>query len=326
MLNSNVRRTSLILGLGLILILSITVFIYDWTRRDNARIVNDIVLSTHPDSDQRIHAGAGDDVVYGRGGQDEIRGDEGDDTLYGNEGDDLLTGGTGNDTYGYARGDGNDTIIEIIEDGGSADKLLFSNINPGSIDLRQKGEDLIIAITESAAGVGDSGSIFVESGRAGAQRGIESITFSNGTIWSPQDISTHISVIEPEGIVGTAGENMIDGTMDDDLIVGLEGNDSLAGSFGDDVYVYASGQGSDVIDDGVNMSNEIDALRLTDLATLDVTLSRASKALRVTIRKTGEAITIQKQFLPDGYWGIEKIEFSDGISWNRDKILESTAD
>ncbi|MGO7213521.1 hypothetical protein ACCS75_20835 [Rhizobium ruizarguesonis] len=80
MLNLRVRLATLILGLGLILSISI----YDRTSRDSARVVNSIVLTSDPDSNQRIHAGAGDDVVYGRGGQDEIRGDEGDDTLYGN--------------------------------------------------------------------------------------------------------------------------------------------------------------------------------------------------------------------------------------------------
>ncbi|WP_261317717.1 hypothetical protein [Rhizobium leguminosarum] len=76
MLNWRVRRTALILGLGLILSISI----YDRTSRDSGRAVNNIVLTSDPDSNQRIDAGAGDDVVYGRGGQDEIRGDEGDDS------------------------------------------------------------------------------------------------------------------------------------------------------------------------------------------------------------------------------------------------------
>nr|WP_312887071.1 hypothetical protein [Rhizobium laguerreae] len=159
MLNWRVRRTALILGLGLILSISI----YDQTSRDSGRVVNNIVLTSDPDSNQRIDAGAGDDVVYGRGGQDEIRGDEGDDTLYGNEDDDLLTGGTGNDTYGYARGDGNDTIVETIEDSGNADTLIFSDIGPGDIGLRQEGDDLIIAIRMSAADAAKNVSILEEA-------------------------------------------------------------------------------------------------------------------------------------------------------------------
>ncbi|MBY3142053.1 calcium-binding protein [Rhizobium laguerreae] len=348
MLNWRVRRTALILGLGLILSISI----YDQTSRDSGRVVNNIVLTSDPDSNQRIDAGAGDDVVYGRGGQDEIRGDEGDDTLYGNEDDDLLTGGTGNDAYGYARGDGNDTIVETIEDSGNADTLIFADIGPGDIGLRQEGDDLIIAIRMSAADAAKNasileeaglaaksdgrlawalerttarmaagGSILIESGRSGGDKGIESIRFSDGTIWSKQDIAAHISVVQPEGIAGTSGEETVEGTRGDDLIIGLEGNDTLSGSFGDDTYVYASGHGSDVIDDIVNMSNEIDTLRLTDLTASDVMLLRDAAKLMVIVKPTGEVITVEKQFLAEGYWGIEKIEFSDGMSWDRDKIL-----
>ncbi|WP_246805769.1 calcium-binding protein [Rhizobium leguminosarum] len=109
--------------------------------------------------------------------------------------------------------------------------------------------------------------------------------------------------------------------MGDDLIIGLEGNDTLSGSFGDDTYIYASSHGSDVIDDIVNMSNEIDTLRLTDLTASDVMLLRDAAKLMVIVKPTGEVITVEKQFLAEGHWGIEKIEFSDGMSWDRNKIL-----
>nr|WP_312872500.1 calcium-binding protein [Rhizobium viscosum] len=291
---------------------------------DQSRLLTAAIdVTSDADGNERLHAGAGDDVVYGRGGQDEIQGEEGNDTLYGNENDDLLTGGVGNDTYGYARGDGNDTIIETADYSGSLDKLIFSDIDASEITLRQKGNDLIIEIAESAPGAGDGGSILVKSSVAGAlEHGIESIQFSDGTSWTKQNIIANISVIEPEGILGTSGADALEGTMGDDLIIGLAGADALSGSFGDDVYVYASGQGNDVINDGVNMSTEVDVLRMTGLTPADVTAVRDGESLKISINATGEVITIEKQFLSDGYWGIEKIEFSDGTSWNRETILE----
>ncbi|MFD1196996.1 hypothetical protein ACFQ3K_01455, partial [Brucella gallinifaecis] len=45
-------------------------------------------------------------------GDDTITGFNTDDTIRGGKGNDVLSGGAGNDTYLYARGDGNDTIIE----------------------------------------------------------------------------------------------------------------------------------------------------------------------------------------------------------------------
>ncbi|RVU10876.1 RTX toxin [Rhizobium sp. RMa-01] len=274
------------------------------------------------DSDERIHTGAGDDVVYGRGGQDEIQGEEGNDVLYGNIGNDRLTGGVGDDIYGYARGDGNDTVIETADFSG-LDKLVLSDIAPSEIVLRQKGNDLVIEIAESALGAGDGGSILVKSSISDDhEHGIERIQFTDGTIWTKQDIITHISSVEPEGIVGTSANDGLQGTRGDDLLTGLGGNDSLSGDFGDDIYAYASGQGQDIINDGVNSSNEIDILRLHDLTATDVTAARNGDNLTITINATGEVITVQKQFLSDGYWGIEKIEFSDGTSWDREAILE----
>jgi Ca2+-binding RTX toxin-like protein len=287
-------------------------------------VAADSLVSSNPDSNERLHVGAGNDIVYGRGGQDEIQGEEGNDVLYGNEGDDRLTGGVGNDTYGYARGDGNDTIVETTEYSGSLDKLVFSDIGPSEISLRQKGNDLIIEIAESSPGAGDDGSILIKSSVADdREHGIESIEFAGGTTWTMQDIIAHISLVEAEGIMGTSGIDVLEGTMGDDLITGLEGDDSLSGSFGDDVYAYASGQGGDVINDGVNMSNEIDVLRLTNLTATDVTVARDGEDLTVTINTTGEVITVQKQFQSNGYWGIEKIEFSDGTFWDRETILET---
>ncbi|MBY5646346.1 calcium-binding protein [Rhizobium leguminosarum] len=274
------------------------------------------------DSDERLHTGAGDDVVYGRGGQDEIRGEEGNDVLYGNVGNDLLTGGVGDDTYGYSRGDGNDTVIETADFGG-LDKLILSNINSSEIILHQKGNDLIIQIAESTLGAGDGGSILVKSSISDdSEHGIERIQFGDGTIWTKPDIITNISLVEPEGIVGTSGDDVLQGTRGDDLLAGLGDDDSLSGDLGDDVYVYSSGQGNDIINDGVNSSMEIDVLRLTDLTAADVMVARDGENLTLTINATGEVITVQKQFLSDGYWGIERIEFSDGTSWNRETILD----
>jgi len=347
------RRTILILGVGL----SLSIPIFGSISGDRGRrVVNNIVLTSDPDSDQRIHVGAGDDVVYGRGGQDEIRGEEGDDTLYGNEDDDLLTGGPGDDIYGYARGDGNDTILETIEDSGT-DALIFSDIGPSDVRLRREGDDVIITIAmraddiarntsifmegfasgkrrgaitglleRSAARINEGGSIVIKEGLAAGERGIEGIRFNDGTMWSKRDIAAHVNAVLPRGVDGPAQSETVRGTAGDDLIIGLEGSDTLSGSFGADAYIYASGHGFDVIDDGVNASGEKDSLRLVDLTASDILLLRDAEKLMVVILPTGETITVEKQFVPESDWGIEKLEFSDGVSWDKNTILERTVD
>jgi len=50
-------------------------------------------------------------------------------------------------------------------------------------------------------------------------------------------------------------------------------------------------------------------------------LLRDAAKLMVIVKPTGEVITVERQFLAEGFWGIEKIEFSDGASWDGDRIL-----
>jgi hypothetical protein len=65
------------------------------------------------------------------------------------------------DTYFYARGDGNDTITEAAN-GGNADKLVLTDISPGSVTLLRNGIDVTLVIAESAPGAGDGGSILLK--------------------------------------------------------------------------------------------------------------------------------------------------------------------
>jgi Ca2+-binding RTX toxin-like protein len=61
-----------------------------------------------------LTADKGDDTVIGGGGNDTLNGGAGNDTLNGGAGNDTLNGGGGNDTIVYAKGDGNDTIIDFV--------------------------------------------------------------------------------------------------------------------------------------------------------------------------------------------------------------------
>ncbi len=56
---------------------------------------NDVIDATG--FGQTIHAGFGDDVVFGSDGPDTLNGGQGNDSLYGGDGDDVLNGGLGND-------------------------------------------------------------------------------------------------------------------------------------------------------------------------------------------------------------------------------------
>ena len=61
----------------------------------------------------------------------------------------------------------------------------------------------------------------------------------------------------------------------------------------------------------------MDTLRLTDLNAGDLTFSRVGVHLVATVNATGHTITFDEQFYsPTANWGLEKIEFANGTSWD----------
>jgi Ca2+-binding RTX toxin-like protein len=99
------------------------------------------------------------------------------------------------------------------------------------------------------------------------------------------------------------------------------GNDTLNGGAGSDTYVYASGDGNDLLNEDSASTVEIDVLRLTDLNAGDILLTRIGVDLMVDVPATGKRIEVDEHFLSTtSNYGIEKIEFADGTSWDRTKI------
>ncbi|MBB2791698.1 UNVERIFIED_ORG: Ca2+-binding RTX toxin-like protein [Rhizobium pisi] len=295
-----------------------------------------------PDSDQRIHMDAGNDIAYGRGGADEIRGDEGDDQLFGNEGadrlsggdgadylegnedddtlignsgDDVIAGGTGNDTYIYLKGDGDDLVEGEGDFAQETDILNLADLNEYDITLATSGDDLVITISSTGETVTVAGHFASQTGSTG----IESIVFASGTVW---DKAAIIERIANPLINGTTGDDTLQGTSGNDVLHGGLGNDHLLGGVGSDDYLYAAGDGSDNIDDQTGQAGDADVLRLFGLKSTDVALNRVGADLRITIIASGEVVTIAGQYLasPDGA-GLEEVRFADGIVLDRAALL-----
>ncbi|UVD59956.1 RTX toxin (plasmid) [Rhizobium sp. Pop5] len=312
------------------------------SQAESTTIYNDIISDADPDSNQRIHMGAGNDVAYGRGGDDEIRGDEGVDQLFGNEGndtlsgglgndilegndgadrlsgdvgDDLLSGGTGADTYVYKLGDGNDVIEGEGDNGDELDVLHLANLMEYDVSLSRIDDDLAIIIGSSGETVTVAGHFASQTGSTG----IESIVFANGTVW---DKAAIIERIANPLINGTTGDDTLQGTSGNDVLHGGLGNDQLLGGVGSDDYLYAAGDGSDNIDDQTGQAGDADVLRLCGLKSTDIALNRVGADLRITIIASGEVVTIAGQYLasPDGA-GLEEVRFADGIVLDRAALL-----
>src|SRR5205814_1537103 len=141
--------------------------------------------------------------------------------------------------------------------------------------------------------------------------GVEKIQFADGSSWDTAAINANV------WYRGTTGNDSISGSSGNDVLWGGRGNDTLQGNAGSDRYVYAFGSGNDRIDDQSGSTTDIDVLQLTDLNASDVTLSRSGNDLFVTINGTAQVITVANQYYSTtANWGVEKIQFADGSSWD----------
>jgi Ca2+-binding RTX toxin-like protein len=247
----------------------------------------------------------------GTTGNDSIYGTSWDETFAGGLGNDYLQGNDGNDTYVYASGSGNDEINDRSASTTQIDTLKFTNLNPGDLTLSRIGSDLYVGINPTGETIKIDSQFYSTS----ANWGIEKFQFADGSSWDLQ-------AIDAQGwFRGTSGNDTIVGSSSDDTLVGGHGSDTLKGTDGNDTYIYASGDGNDTIDDQFPSTTQIDTLKLTDLNASDLTLSRVGGDLMIGVNPTGETIKIANQFYsPSSNWGIEKIQFADGSSWNLQTI------
>lgn len=279
------------------------------------------------------------DNLFGFAGNDTLTGNTGDDTMNGGTGVDSIDGGTGNDLYFWTKGDGNDTINDTGTSTAESDTLVFTNVASWEVSLaRANGSnDLTITIP------GQSGTETVTianrylSGTSG--NGVEAIKFSDGITWQLADILARANVNGGAGndsivgsayadnLYGSAGNDTLTGNDGDDRLIGGIGVDSLVGGNGNDSYIWAKGDGNDILLDSATSLTETDKLVFTDVVSSATTFWRSNNDLKIDVSGPGgtETLTITNFLLSTtaGY-GIDAVQFSDGVIWNRDDVLLAT--
>ena len=106
------------------------------------------------------------------------------------------------------------------------------------IKVTSDGRDLFLMIR------GSGERITVSDWFAGG-RSLSSIRFSDGTVWSAEDVESRVD----RRILGTDGDDVLEGLPWDDVIVGGKGNDVLRGGAGRDTYEWSPGDGNDIIEE-----------------------------------------------------------------------------
>jgi Ca2+-binding RTX toxin-like protein len=270
-------------------------------------------------------AGAGDDWINGR---------EGDDILVGGTGNDTLGGAAGNDIYRFARGDGQDTIVDGIDywdggNGGNDTIELGAGFTPDQVTVSQQsnGNDLLLDL-----GQGDS--IYI--GNAPLSDGgntIEQVKFADGTVWTAADLFARSitptagddnfrGTYSGETISGGAGNDWVSARGGNDVLIGGTGNDTLGGGAGDDSYRFARGDGQDTILEGIDYwdggNGGTDTIELGAGFTPDqVTVSQQSNGHDLLLDfGQGDSIYIGNAPITDGGNTIEQVKFADGTVWN----------
>ncbi|MGH8119658.1 MAG: calcium-binding protein, partial [Gammaproteobacteria bacterium] len=180
------------------------------------------------------------DVIYGLGGSDGIRGGGGDDILDGGPGNDGLFGEGGNDTYLFARGSGQDTIINYEYDtAGSIDTVTFApDILPSQVTLTRDSTHLVLTVT------GTTDEVRIRDYFLGDLAVIERIEFGDGTVWTEDMIAATFPLngtAANDTIQGLAGSEYINGLGGDDILRGGNGNDNINGGAGADLIQGEAG-------------------------------------------------------------------------------------
>lgn len=158
-------------------------------------------------------------------------------------------------------------------------------------------------------------------------------------------------------LLGTDFEDMIDGRGGNDRLIGRGGNDflvggpgndtldggtrkdELRGGEGSDAYRYGRGDGHDSIIEDTWTSGEIDRIEFKAVLSVDdVRLQHVRNAnawlatddLVLTIRDTGETLTVKNHFNASQRHAVEEIVFADGTLWDaeaiRSRVLLGAAD
>lgn len=310
----------------------------------------DDLLTGRDDTNDVLNGGRGADTLIGGGGNDYL-GMVLDDyysdgnTYIGGKGNDTLFGSEGADTYRFARGDGQDVIIDLhrIELGrhwypsldiryggpkwsGMPDELiqelrsnsralleisptytgrdtleLGEGIAPEDVTFRFDGMDLLLEF-------GNDDGIRFDNWRLHEEKPLKQVVFADGTVWGEE----WIEQLYP---YATAGNDLLYLDERDDTVAGGLGRDEIHGGLGSDTYLFALGDGEDLIVETASPTDR-NVLRFTDgILPDDIQISRDGRNLQLSHRNGTDRVTLKDWFSEDEKRPLARVEFADGSVW-----------
>ena len=130
-------------------------------------------------------------------------------------------------------------------------------------------------------------------------------------------------------LFGRGGEDRLYGGVGNDVLDGGAGNDQLSGEDGSDTYHFGRGDGQDTIVESSWRFDETDRIEFkAGIHPDNVKLERVrtesgwqvSDDLRLTLRDSGETLTVKNHFDQSKRYAVEEIAFDDGSLWAAETI------
>lgn len=309
-----------------------------------------------------VSGGSGNDTLYGDSGNDILIGDDGNDSLDGGTGNDTLNGGFGDDTYIFAKGYGNDVVI----DSDGLNTLKFKGIKSSDISVNgtydndvtvtikgtndtlvlkdfRKGDSLSadahgnrnynLEFDDAKMFVTDKNSpfrhIYGGSGNDTLKAAVEdSVMHAFGgddTVYGSKGNDVIYGNEGNDIIYAGNGNDYVYGGEGNDTIDGKEGNDFLYGGSGDDTYIFGKNYGTDIINDTEGVST----IRLADGISLeDLKINAVGENVVIGINDTDDKLIISNFATnPENYVlqiGDEKIDLKDNISESGNEFISGS--
>ena len=272
--------------------------------------------------------------LTGSAADDLLAGSERDEVFNGAGGNDTLDGGEGNDTYLFDPGGGSDTVIEKLGDV-TKDVLRFGpGITPADITYVRIGDDLEFRHVDGVDKVVVADWFLTSK----ALYQLDVVEFADGTLWTQAEINAEFVTI-----IGTDGNDTLEGTGLDEVISGLAGNDDLIGQYGSDTlnggdgndtleggagydtYLFELGGGQDVIQETPEAYHSHGVLKFGEgILVSDITVLRDWENLVFIHRNGTDMVTAvgwfrydPSPFVYNYYYQLESVDFADGTQWTK---------
>ncbi len=300
---------------------------------------NDILYGQ--DGNDTLRGGNGNDILEGGAGNDTLSGEAGNDTYLFGKGDgqdvissDYDTAATKLNVLQFKAGvaaseviatrAGNDLVLSIA---GTADQItigyFFYSDNPANTynaiqQVRFADDtvwDVATLVTKSQlATEGDdtlTGTVSNETLRGGLGNDKLSGRAGDDVLYGDEGNDTLSGDEGHDVLFGGDGNDILRGGNGNDILEGGAGNDTLSGEAGNDTYLFGKDNGQDIISEYDSTSGNTDILKLQDVASDQLWLTKSGNNLDISVIGTTDKVTIQNWYSGNAYH-VEQFKTADG--------------